>query len=213
MGNLFNDMSKKNSVETTTISATDNAISLFDHDNLEFLDALRYKALRVSATTLVSPPENELRAVYTQTTDADRVFDLYKIDDNDEGWGMGELNVKIIHRGRIRICRTEWQQVIDTCGDGFVEDGIRKDFHLNILLHPSRVRLVYISYRYKQSGHKQRESRRGILLDEATNIRELMMHLAYWFTAQPYAEKNYPVWKKLVDEAVTKLRNSACHEA
>jgi hypothetical protein len=34
------------------------------------------------------------------------------------------------------------------------------------------------------------------------------MQLAYWFTAQPHAEKNYPVWKMLVDEAMTRLRSS-----
>lgn len=181
-------------------------MSLFDRENLEFLDALRYKIPRVPAATRTNLPGNDLTAPSVGTSDADHVFDLYKIEDNDESWGMGELNVKIIHRGRIRISRTEWQQVIDTCSDGFFEDGIRKDFHLNILLHPSSVRLIYISYRYKQSGDKQRESRRGILLDEGTNIRELMIHLAYWFTAQPHAEKNYPVWKKLVDEAMTKLR-------
>lgn len=199
-------MAKKDSVERAKTSASDNAISLFDRENLEFLDALRYEIARVPATTPDAPAGSDLTSNSSETSDADHVFDRYKIADNDESWGMGELNVKIIHRGRIRISRTQWAQVIGTCSDGFIEDGIRKDFHLNILVHPSSVRLIYISYRYKQSGDKQREFRRGILLDGAANIRELMMHLAYWFTAQPHAEKNYPVWKKLVDEAMTKLR-------
>jgi hypothetical protein len=198
-------MVKKDSAARAKVSPTDGAMSLFDRENLEFLDALRYEIARASAATPPVPPENDLTST-AGSSGADHVFDLYRVDDNDESWGMGELNMKIIHRGRIRISRTQWQQVIDTCSDGFTEDGIRKDFHLNILLHPSSVRLIYISYRFKQSGDKQREFRRGILLDEATNIREMMMHLAYWFTAQPHAEKNYPLWKKLVDQAMKKLR-------
>jgi hypothetical protein len=206
---LFHDMAKKDSFDTTRSSIPDNAMSLFDRENLESLDALRYEMSRVSATTPVPLLENNLTSIRTETSGADHAFEQFKIDDNDESWGMGELNVKIIHRGRIKISRTQWQQSIDTCSEGFVEDGIRKDFHLNILQHPSSVRLIYISYRYKQSGDKQREFRRGILLDGQTNIEELMMHLAYWFTAQPHAEKNYAVWKKLVDQAMTKLRSRA----
>jgi|ERR1035441_4049425 hypothetical protein len=201
-------MAKKSSVDKAQTSFTNSALSLFDRENLEFLDALRYKSSRDSVTTPGSSPKSDLSSIDTDTSDADHVFDRCKVDDNDENWGMGELNVKIIHRGRIRISRNEWQQIIDTCSDGFIEDGIRKDFHLNILQHPGSVRLIYISYRYKQSGDKQKECRRGVFLDEQTNIREMMMHLAYWFTAQPHAEKNYAVWKKLVDEAMTKLRSA-----
>jgi len=180
-------------------------MSLFDRENLESLDALRYEMSRISATKPTSLPETNKESTSTETSDADHIFEQCKIDENDESWGMGELNVKIIHRGRVKISRTQWQQIIDTCSDGFIEHGVRKDFYLNILQHPSRVRLIYISYRYKQAGGKQSECRRGILLDEETNIQELMTHLAYWFTAQPHAEKNYSVWKKLVDEAMTKL--------
>jgi hypothetical protein len=198
-------MAKKDSVASTKTSPADSAMSLFDRENLEFLDALRYEIARVPHAAIPALSGSDLTSTEADASDADHVFALYKIDDNDESWGMGELNVKIIHRGRIRISRTQWQQVIATCSDGFIEDGIRKDFHLNILLHPSSVRLIYISYRYKQPGDKQRESRRGALLDGATNLRELMMHLAYWFTAQPHAEKNYPVWKKLVEEAMSRL--------
>jgi len=198
-------MAKKSSIDTTRISLSENAMSLFDRENLESLDALRYQMSRVSATKPASLPGTNPESISTETSDADHVFDQCKIDDNDESWAMGELNIKIIHRGRIKISRTQWQQIIATCSDGFIEDGIRKDFYLNILQHPSNVRLIYISYRYKQSGGKQNECRRGILLDEKANIQELMIHLAYWFTAQPHAEKNYAVWKKLVDEAMTKL--------
>jgi hypothetical protein len=180
-------------------------MSLFDRENLESLDALRFELLRASTATTALSPESKPASVSTETCDADRIFNQYKIDDGDESWGMGELNVKIVDRGRLKISRTQWQQIIGTCSDGFVERGIRKDFHLNILQHPSTVRLIYISYRYRQSGDKQRECRRGVLLDGQTNIYESMMRLAYWFTAQPHAEKNLAVWKKLVDEAMTKL--------
>jgi hypothetical protein len=207
-GTLFDDMAKKSSVVKTRISQTDIAISLFDRDNLEFLDALRYKSSRVSMTPQASPKLDSLMTVHSGPSNADRLFEQCKVDDNDERWGMGELNVQIIHRGRIRISRGEWHQVIGTCSDGFIENGIRKDFHLNILQHPSHVRLIYISYRYKQSGDKQKEHRRGILVDETSNIQELMIHLAYWFTAQPHAEKNYAVWKALVDKAMTKLASA-----
>jgi hypothetical protein len=200
-------MAKKGSTDTTRLS-TDNALSLFDRENLESLDALRYELLRASATTTASLPENNLSSLQTETSDADRIFDQYKIDDGDESWGMGELNVKVVDRGRIKISRTQWQQMVSTCGDGFTESGIRKDFHLNVLQHLSTVRLIYISYRYKQSGDKQREYRRGILVDEHSNVYELMMRLAYWFTAQPHADKNLAVWKKLVDEAMTKLERT-----
>ena len=54
-----------------------------------------------------------------------------------------------------------------------------------------------MTYRYKQSSDKQREFRRGILVDKASNIREMMMHLAYWFTAQPHAEKKLPGLEEL----------------
>ena len=182
-------------------------MSLFDRDNLEFLDALRDRLERISAATATTaaPPKSDPTAS-ADASDADHLFERYRVSDDDERWDMGELNVKIIHRGRIRIKRAQWQQVIETCSDGLVEDGIRKDFYLNIFLHPNDVRLIYVTYRYKQSGDKQREFRRGILVDDASNLREMMMHLAYWFTAQPHADKNYPVWNNLVDQAMAKLR-------
>jgi hypothetical protein len=139
---------------------------------------------------------------------ADQIFAEYRIRDSDENWEMGELNVKIIHRGRIRIRRDEWHRVIETCSASFSEDGIRKDLHLNILQHARCVRLVYISYRYKRAGDKQQEHRRGVLLDAETNIQNMMTRLAYWFTAQPHAEKNYSVFETLVEEAMTKLTGS-----
>jgi hypothetical protein len=200
----FVDMAKRHVVNTSRASFDDNAISLFDRENLESLDALRYQTSSASVA-LASRAENGSRLAATVPGSADQIFAQYQIRDTDETWGMGELNVQIIHRGRIRIRRTEWQQVIGTCSAGFSEDGIRKDFHLNILEHPRFVRLVYISYRYKQAGDKQREHRRGILLDEDTNIADMMRRLAYWFTAQPHAESNYSVFETLVDEAMTKL--------
>lgn len=203
---MLDDMARKDLTRKGKASLTDSAISLFDHDNLEFLDALRYRLERISVATGTAARPESGPTPSADAPDADRVFERYRIKDDDEGWGMGELNVKIIHRGRIRISRVHWQQVIETCSDGLVEDGIRKDFHLNILSHPSNVRLIYVSYRYKQSGDKQRDARRGILLDGASDIREMMMHLAYWFTAQPHAEQNYSVWKNLVDQAMAKLR-------
>lgn len=186
------------------VSPTDNVISLFDPENLELLDALRYRRPNPFPWT----PASEPRFIAADRCTADHVFAQCKIEDADATWGAGELNVKIIHRGRIRVARSEWQQIIDTCSAGFVEDGIRKDFHLNILQHPSSVRLVYISYRYKQAGDKQKEYRRGILLDEDTNNQNVMIHLAYWFTAQPHAENNYAVFEALVEEAMTKLKTS-----
>jgi hypothetical protein len=194
-------MAKRRSEGKSQISLTDNVISLFDPENLELLDALRYRR----PSTSPAKPVSELGLVATDQSTADQVFAECKIEDADEIWGAGELNVKIIHRGRIRIRRQEWQQIIDTCSDGFSEDGIRKDFHLNVLQHPRCVRLVYISYRYKQAGDKQKEYRRGVLVDADTNIQNAMIHLAYWFTAQPHAEHNYAVFKALVDEAMTKL--------
>ena len=212
-------MAKRKGWDTSRIALTDSAISLFDRENLEFLDALRYSVPAAPATTAPGyGPSDAATAVSglgsaaapgTETLDADRLFDEFKIADNDEARDMGELNVQIIHRGRIRISRSQWRQVIATCSDGCTEDGVRKDFHLNILQHPCGVRLIYISYRYKQSGEKQKEARRGILVDTNTDIQQLMMHLAYWFTAQPHAERNYPVWKKLVDEAMTKIKAAA----
>jgi hypothetical protein len=198
-------MAKRGSVASLKTATADGALSLFDRENLEFLDALRYEIARIPQVQIPAHSSGDVASSEADGTDADRLFERYKVDEGDESWGMGELNVKIIHRGRIRISRAQWQQVIATCSDGFVEDGIRKDFHLNILVHPSGVRLIYISYRYKQSGDKQREFRRGALLDGAADIRELMSQLIYWFTAQPHAEKNYRVWKKLTDEAMTKL--------
>jgi hypothetical protein len=171
----------------------------------DMLQEVRMQSGVVTQILAILSTETRTR-VPAEPSDADRVFDQYKIDDNDEGWGLGELNVQIVHRGRIRVNRTQWQQIIDTCSDGFVEDGIRKDFYFNIFQHPSGVRLTYVTYRYKQSEDTQKELRRGILTDEETNISEAMMHLAFWFTAQPHAEKHYPVWKKLVDEAIKKLR-------
>jgi hypothetical protein len=201
-------MAKKAGARAKTVS-TDNAISLFDRENLEFLDALRANVARTSATRRAAPARSDPASNSSDAPNAESVFRLYRISDNDEAWGMGELNIKIIHRGRIRINRDRWVQVIDTCSDGCTENGIRKDFHLNILSHSDGVRLIYISYRYKQSGDKQRDSRRGILVDELTDIRELMMHLAFWFTAQPHAEENYSVWKRLIDEAMAKLGESS----
>jgi hypothetical protein len=156
-------MAKKDSVGKTKSAPPDSVMSLFDSDNLEFLDALQYNIAHASATTPTTPTAvlgSGLTSTSADTANADHIFELYRIADDDESWGMGELNVKIMHRGRIRISRTEWRQVVVTCSDGFVEDGIRKDFHLNILLHPSSVRLIYISYRYKQFGDKQRVSPR-----------------------------------------------------
>ena len=181
-------------------------MSLFDRDNLEFLDALRDRLERISAATATAAHPKSDPTASADASGADRLFERYRVSEDDERWDMGELNVKIIHRGRIRIKRAQWQQVIETCSDGLVEDGIRKDFYLNIFLHPNDVRLIYVTYRYKQSGDKQREFRRGILVDDASNLREMMMHLAYWFTAQPHADKNYPVWNNLVDQAMAKLR-------
>ncbi len=201
-------MARKKPARKDEASVADGAMSLFDRDNLEFLDALRYRLERISATTASAACPKGEPAANADASDADRLFERHRVSDDDERWGMGELNVKIIHRGRIRINRAQWQQVIETCSDGLVEDGIRKDFYLNIFFHPSNVRLIYVTYRYKQSGEKQREFRRGILVDEGSNIREMMMHLAYWFTAQPHAEKNYPVWKNLVDQAMAKLRTA-----
>ena len=196
---------KKRSADRSPSPATDGTPSLFDRDNLEHLDALRYEILRASA----APPASvSTKLTAEQFSDAARLFGQNKIDDDDETWNMGELNVKIIHRGRIRISRTQWQQVITTCSAAIREEGIRKDVHLNILQHPSSVRLIYISYRYKQSGEKQKECRRGLLVDQQTNIEDLMERFAYWFTAQPHAEANYDVWSELVDEAMTKLRNA-----
>ena len=203
---VFDDMARKDPVRKDKASMADGAMSLFDRDNLEFLDALRYGLERISAATATAARPKSDPTASADASDADHLFERYWVSDDDERWDMGELNVKIIHRGRIRINRAQWQQVIQTCSDGLVEAGIRKDFYLNIFLHPSNVRLIYVTYRYKQSSDKQREFRRGILVDEASNIREMMMHLAYWFTAQPHAEKNYPVWNHLVEQAMAKLR-------
>jgi hypothetical protein len=203
---VFDDMARKDPVRKDKASVADGAMSLFDRDNLEFLDALRYGLERISAATATAARPKSDPTASADASDADHLFERYRVSDDDERWDMGELNVKIIHRGRIRINRAQWQQVIQTCSDGLVEAGIRKDFYLNIFLHPSNVRLIYVTYRYKQSSDKQREFRRGILVDEASNIREMMMHLAYWFTAQPHAEKNYPVWNHLVEQAMAKLR-------
>jgi hypothetical protein len=189
-----------------------HAISLFDRENLEFLDALRYRPAKVSAPTAPTSAQNGSLPTATEPDTADKIFAQYRIGDCDETWGMGELNIKIIHRGRIRISRNEWQQVIETCSAGFSEDGIRKDFHLNILQHPLFVRLVYVSYRYKLAGDKQQEHRRGILVDGDTNIENMMTRLAFWFTAQPHAENNYAVFEKLVDAAMTKLAGIRVHE-
>jgi hypothetical protein len=202
-------MAKKRSEGKSQRSLTDNVISLFDPENLELLDALRYRRPNTSESTPASDPGSNLKFSAGEQCTADHVFAQCKIEETDETWGPGELNVKIIHRGRVRISRKEWPQVIDTCSDGFSEDAIRKDFHLNILQHPSCVRLVYISYRYKQAGDKQKEFRRGIFLDADTNIQNMMSHLAYWFTAQAHAEYNYAVFMALVDEAMTKLKNSS----
>ena len=199
-------MARKDPARKDKASVAGGAMSLFDRDNLEFLDALRYRLDRIpSAAATAAGPKSDPTASSGES-DADRLFEQCRVSDDDERWGMGELNVKIIHRGRIRIRRAQWQQVMETCSDGLVEDGIRKDFYLNMFLHPSNVHLIYVTYRYKQFGDKRREFRRGILVDEASNIREMMMHLAYWFTAQPHAEKNYPVWKNLVDQAMAKFR-------
>lgn len=197
-------MAKKRSGNTRETSLNESAISLFDRENLEFLDALRYRPA-IIPTMPAAPAEQTSLPTATEAGNADRIFAQYQIRDADETWSMGELNIKIIHRGRIRIRRSEWHQVIDTCSAGFSEDGIRKDFHLNILQHPSFVRLVYISYRYKRAGDKQQEHRRGILVDETTNIQNMMTRLAFWFTAQPHAESNYPIFERLVDGAMTKL--------
>jgi hypothetical protein len=183
----------------------DQHLSLFDRENLEYLDALRYRPSNAPLTPPTGPAQPGSPPVAAQPGNADRIFATYRIRETDETWGMGELNVKIIHRGRIRIHRQEWPQVISTCSAGFTEDGIRKDFYLNVLQHPQFVRLVYISYRYKRPGDKQHEHRRGILVDDVTDIRTMMTHLAFWFTAQPHAETNYAIFEQLVDDAMTKL--------
>jgi hypothetical protein len=199
------NLAKKRPFNTRQAPLNDNVISLFDRDNLEFLDALRYRPPSASAATPLAPTQDRSRPTTAEPGNADHIFAEYRIRDSDETWGMGELNIKIIHRGRIRIRREEWPQVIATCSAGFSEDGIRKDFHLNILQHQRFVRLVYISYRYRLAGDKQQEHRRGILVDEETNLKNMMTRLAYWFTAQPHAEQNFPVFEALVDEAMTKL--------
>jgi hypothetical protein len=199
-------MAGKNTTASRAKSFHDDALSLFDRENLEFLDSLRYNGPHIPAAEPTALAARAAERVRVEASEADAVFGRYRIDDNDEQWGMGQLNVRIVPRGRMRISRNEWRQVIPVCSDGFSEDGVRKDFHLNILEHPGTVRLIYISYRYKQSGDKQRECRRGILVDKETNIQELMTRLAYWFIAQPHAEENFGVLKALFDEAMRRLR-------
>src|ERR1022692_3068515 len=99
-------MAKKRATQKIGPSLSDHEISLFDRDNLEFLDALRYNNSQLAATLPASPLEKSVLPNCSETSGADQLFDECKIDDNDERWSMGELNVRIIHRGRIRISRS-----------------------------------------------------------------------------------------------------------
>jgi hypothetical protein len=126
-------MAKKRPVNASEGPSNEHTISLFDRENLEFLDALRYRPASAPAPAGAPPPDDGSAPAITDPNDADRIFADYRVRENDETWGMGELNVRIIHRGRIRIHRSEWPQVIETCSAGLTEDGISKDFYLNIL--------------------------------------------------------------------------------
>ena len=95
-------MAKKDSARKDKASFADGAMSLFDRDNLEFLDALRYGLERISAATATAAPPKGDPTASADASDADHLFKRSRIGDDDERWDMGELDVKIIHRGRIR---------------------------------------------------------------------------------------------------------------
>lgn len=93
------------------------------------------------------------------------------------------------------------------CKHDTTERGIVKQFRLHVLRYAGDVRLVYGTYRFKLQIAKAwvRDYRCGKLIDARATIRESMVNLAYWLTAQPHAETNYSTWEALIDEAIAKL--------
>lgn len=185
-----------------------NELSLFDPENVQELAVLRRRASppagppEAPLAALERPPQNDASG-----SDADRLFERFKIDERRKDWQLGALDIDVIHRGRIRIAANEWPPAIMYCKRDLIESNIVKQFRLHVLKNSPDVGLIYGTYRFKQKIAKAwlRDYHGGKFIDAKTNIRETMINLAYWLTAQQHAEKNYATWEGLIEEALTKL--------
>ena len=207
IGTILYAMSKSTDVARTSLSEL-NAISLFDPENLQELAMLRQALPAPSDAALAARAEPE----HVDRTDGncsatDRVFEQFKVGDDRKDWEAGVLYIDIIHRGRIRIVASEWPPAVMYCKKDLTQSGIVKQFRLHILRNASNTTLIYGTYRFKQKIAKTwlKDYRCGKLLDATMNIREAMINLAYWLTAQPYAEKSFATWEELIGEATEKL--------
>jgi hypothetical protein len=65
-------------------------------------------------------------------------------------------------------------------------------------------------YRYKNNvDGAWVDARCGKFVEGDRGLRETMINLAHWLTAQPHAGRNYDVWEELIDEAVSKIGGEA----
>jgi hypothetical protein len=196
-------------------SASSTELSLFDPENLHHLELLRKTASLALVSTDVSQTPSEVqRPARAPGTELDRIFDQFKIRGDDRDWQMGTVDIDVIHRGRMRIATGDWPPLISYCRCDATENGIVKQFRLHVLRHATDIRLIYGTYRFKLQIAKAWTSdyRCGKLLAAGADIRESMVNLAYWLTAQPHAQTNFTTWETLIDEALVKL-SSPPHES
>lgn len=181
--------------------------SLFDPENLRALAMLQQQLSSPSASAAVMAQHQQPVERSASVSTVDQIFAKFQIDEMPKDWHAGVLDVDIIHRGRIRLRASEWPPAIAYCKTNSIENGIVKQFRLHVLCHSPGISLVYGTYRFRPQISKEwlKDYRCGKLLDPTMNVRETMVNLAYRLTAHEHAEKNYPTWEQLIEEATTKL--------